>query len=83
MDEPFSSLDPLLKDEMIALLRRLRESLRTTIVYVTHDLDEALALADRILMMKQGRIVGELVSATLAGMSRESLLRWYKDTLRG
>lgn len=82
MDEPFSSLDPLLKDEMIALLRRLRETLRTTIVYVTHDLDEALTLADRILMMKQGRIVGELVSATLAGMSRESLLEWYKGTLR-
>jgi ABC-type Fe3+/spermidine/putrescine transport system ATPase subunit len=83
MDEPFSSLDPLLKDEMISLLRRLRDALKTTIVYVTHDLDEALTLADRILMMKQGRVVGELVSATLAGMSRESLLEWYKGTLRG
>ncbi len=82
MDEPFSSLDPLLKDEMMTLLCRLREALRTTMVYVTHDLDEALNLADRILMMKQGRIAGELMSETIAAMSRESLLEWYKDTLR-
>lgn len=78
MDEPFSNLDPLLKEEMIALLRRLRETLGTTVLYVTHNLDEALALADRILMMKAGRIVGELTSTRLKGMSQQDLLEWYK-----
>jgi len=79
MDEPFSSLDPILKQEMIGLLRRLREELEITVLYVTHNLDEALALADRILMMKKGRLVGELGPDALKDLSEEALLSWYKE----
>jgi iron(III) transport system ATP-binding protein len=78
MDEPFSNLDPLLKEEMVALVRRLRERLQTTVLYVTHNLDEALALADRVLIMKRGQIIGELPAAKLTGMSQRGLFEWYK-----
>lgn len=81
MDEPFSSLDPVLKEDMVRLVRRLQESLQTTILYVTHNLDEALALADRILLMSHGRLVGELGQDELANLSQEDLLIWYKNKL--
>jgi ABC-type Fe3+/spermidine/putrescine transport system ATPase subunit len=81
MDEPFSNLDPLLKEDMVALVQRLRAEKDTTILYVTHNLDEALSLADRILMMNEGAIIGELGSEALSGMSQRSLLQWYKETL--
>ena len=81
MDEPFSNLDPVLKEDMIVLVRELRESLGTTILYVTHNLDEALALADRILLMNEGRMAGELGSDDLIGLSQGDLMSWYRDTL--
>jgi ABC-type sugar transport system ATPase subunit len=81
MDEPFSNLDPVLKDEMVKLIKRLQASLQTTILYVTHNLDEALALADRILLMNHGQIVGELDQEELQSLSQEDLLQWYKNKL--
>src|SRR3546814_15718916 len=57
MDEPFSALDPLIRkdmqDEMVELQRRFRK----TIVFITHDLHEALRLGDRVAIMKDGRLV--------------------------
>ena len=57
MDEPFSALDPLIKKEMQDKLLELYEHIDKTIVFITHDLDEALKLGDRIAIMKEGRIV--------------------------
>ena len=57
MDEPFSALDPLIKNEMQDLLLDLYEEVNKTIVFITHDLDEALKLGDRIAIMKDGEIV--------------------------
>jgi glycine betaine/proline transport system ATP-binding protein len=57
MDEPFSALDPLIRSEMQDSLCRLQEQLKKTIVFITHDLDEALKLADRIAVMRDGAIV--------------------------
>ncbi|SKC84257.1 quaternary amine ABC transporter ATP-binding protein [Maledivibacter halophilus] len=57
MDEPFSALDPLIKREMQDLLLDIYEGLNKTIVFITHDLDEALKLGDRIAIMKDGEIV--------------------------
>ena len=57
MDEPFSALDPLIKKEMQDRLLELYEHIDKTIVFITHDLDEALKLGDRIAIMKEGRIV--------------------------
>ncbi|KIC09022.1 ABC transporter ATP-binding protein [Leisingera sp. ANG-M1] len=54
LDEPFSALDPLIRREMQDEFLRLQEMLGKTIVFITHDFDEALRLADRIAIMKDG-----------------------------
>lgn len=56
LDEPFSALDPLIRKEMQDEFLRLQNSLNKTILFVTHDFDEALRLADRIAIMKDGII---------------------------
>ena len=56
LDEPFSALDPLIRREMQDEFLRLQELLGKTIVFITHDFDEALRLADRIAIMKDGSI---------------------------
>ena len=56
LDEPFSALDPLIRKEMQDEFLRLQGMLRKTILFVTHDFDEALRLADRIAIMKDGII---------------------------
>lgn len=57
MDEPFSALDPLIRRDMQNELLELQRELKKTIVFITHDLDEALTLGDRIAIMKEGRFV--------------------------
>jgi glycine betaine/proline transport system ATP-binding protein len=57
MDEPFSALDPLIRRDMQDLLVQLQTELHKTIVFITHDLNEAMRLGDRILMLKDGRTV--------------------------
>ncbi len=57
LDEPFSALDPLIRDEMQGELLRLQASLQKTIVFITHDFDEAIRIADRIAIMHNGRVV--------------------------
>ena len=57
MDEPYSALDPLIRRDMQHLLVRLQRELRKTIVFITHDLNEAMLLGDRILLLKDGRLV--------------------------
>ncbi|GAA0335457.1 glycine betaine/L-proline ABC transporter ATP-binding protein [Oceanobacillus sp. FSL W7-1281] len=57
MDEAFSALDPLIRKEMQDELIDLQSSMKKTIVFITHDLDEALRLGDRIALMKDGTIV--------------------------
>ena len=56
LDEPFSALDPLIRREMQDEFLRLQDLLGKTIVFITHDFDEALRLADRIAIMKDGSI---------------------------
>jgi len=56
MDEPFSALDPLIRKEMQDEFLRLQAKLKKTIMFITHDFDEALRLADRIAIMKDGII---------------------------
>lgn len=57
MDEAFSALDPLIRREMQEQLVELQSKLRKTIVFITHDLNEAMFLGDRIAVMRDGRIV--------------------------
>ncbi|MBC8037034.1 MAG: betaine/proline/choline family ABC transporter ATP-binding protein [Rhizobiales bacterium] len=57
LDEPFSALDPLIRREMQTELMRPQDVLKKTIVFITHDFDEAIRLADRIAIMKDGEII--------------------------
>lgn len=57
MDEAFSALDPLIRSEMQDQLIELQEKLHKTIVFITHDLDEALRLGDRIAILKDGELI--------------------------
>jgi glycine betaine/proline transport system ATP-binding protein len=57
LDEPFSALDPLIRREMQVELQRLQGVLKKTVVFVTHDFDEAIRLADRIAIMKDGEVI--------------------------
>ncbi len=57
MDEAFSALDPLIRKDMQDELLELQDSMKKTIIFITHDLDEALKIGDRIALMKDGAIV--------------------------
>lgn len=56
MDEPFGALDPITRDALQKLVKRLQKEMGKTIVFVSHDMDEALSLADRIVIMKKGHV---------------------------
>lgn len=57
MDEAFSALDPLIRTDMQDLLLELQQELQKTIVFISHDLDEALKLADHLVILKDGIVV--------------------------
>ena len=57
MDEAFSALDPLIRMDMQSILLELQEELHKTIVFITHDLDEALRIGDRIAILRDGEVV--------------------------
>ena len=88
MDEPFSGLDPLIRREMQDEMINLLEQLKKTIIFITHDLNEALKLGDRIAIMRDGEIVqmdtpeeivlnphGEYVAEFIRDVRRESVLK--------
>lgn len=57
MDEPFGALDPITRDALQKLVKRLQREMGKTIVFVSHDMDEALALADKIVIMDKGHVI--------------------------
>ncbi len=76
LDEPFSALDPLIRREMQNELMRLQSALQKTIVFITHDFDEAIRIANRIAIMRGGEIIQigtpeELVTAPATDYVRE------------
>lgn len=84
MDEAFSALDPLIRREMQDELLRLQAELQRTIVFITHDLDEALRLGDRIAIMNDGAIeqVGR-PEEILEQPASEYVARFIEDVNRG
>ena len=62
MDEPFGALDPLTRAEMQTMLRELLQRVGKTVLLVTHDLDEALYLAQRVVFLADGEVVADLPS---------------------
>ena len=75
MDEPFGALDPVTRDALGVEYRRLHERMGLTTVMVTHDVLEAVLLADRIVVMRDGAIVAD-------GTPRELLPRHPDDGVR-
>jgi osmoprotectant transport system ATP-binding protein len=65
MDEPFGALDPVTRDQLGTAIRALHDRLGLTTIMVTHDMAEALILADRVLVMDEGRIVADAVPKSL------------------
>ncbi|MBM7693082.1 osmoprotectant transport system ATP-binding protein [Peribacillus deserti] len=57
MDEPFSALDPISREQLQDELTNLQENIQKTIIFVTHDMDEAIKIADNIVLMKAGEVV--------------------------
>ena len=57
MDEPFSALDPISREQLQLLIKKLHQELSSTIVFVTHDMNEAIHLGDRICIMNEGAVV--------------------------
>ena len=68
LDEPFASLDQHLRERLREEVRDLQQRLSITTLFVTHGQDEALALADRIVVMRDGRV--EQIGAARPGLSR-------------
>jgi len=65
MDEPFGALDPVTRDQLGASIRGLHDSLALTTIMVTHDMAEALLLADRVLVMDAGKVVADCTPRAL------------------
>jgi len=83
MDEAFSALDPLIRSQMQDQLMALQARLRKTIVFITHDLDEALRLGDRIAILKDGRLVQVGTPAEILLNPADSYVRAFvKDVNR-
>lgn len=80
MDEPFGALDPITRSEMQREFLSLRERLGTTVVFVTHDVSEALLLADRIALFENGGVLG-VFSAAEFSASQDTRVRPYLDSI--
>ena len=79
MDEAFSALDPLIRSEMQDQLMALQSRLQKTIVFITHDLDEALRLGDRIAMLKDGRLAQVGTPADILERPADDYVRAFVD----
>lgn len=74
-DEPFSSLDPLLREELMTEVRRLADEINAALALVTHSVFEALALAQRAIVLEDGRVAEEGAMASLLVTPQSRLLR--------
>ena len=83
MDEPFGALDPITRAEMQGMVLDLFGRVRKTVLLVTHDLDEALYLASRVVFLEGGRVVADLASGEVAGSEEEYVKRYVAAVHRG
>ena len=77
LDEPFSALDPLIRREMQDEFLRLQKMLKKTIVFITHDFDEAVRLGDRIGIMKDGHLVQLATPAEMVANPADDYVREF------
>jgi osmoprotectant transport system ATP-binding protein len=82
MDEPFGALDPLTRAEMQSMLRELLRRLGKTTLIVTHDLEEALYLADRVVLLEGGSVVADLAASEVRGSEIAAVKAYVSATHR-
>jgi len=83
MDEPLGALDPLTRAEMQDMLRTLLARLKKTVLLVTHDLDEALFLGDRIVLLSEGRVIADMEPVQFARSSEPEVASYVRAFHRG
>jgi len=83
MDEPFGALDPLTRVEMQTMLKELLRRVGKTTLIVTHDLEEALYLADRVVLVAEGKIVADLAAGEVRSSMNEAVQAYVAATRRG
>jgi len=83
MDEPFGALDPLTRAEMQDMLRELLARVKTTVLLVTHDLDEALYLADRIILLSDGKVVVDVPRHEFLNSDHPEVISYARAFHRG
>jgi osmoprotectant transport system ATP-binding protein len=83
MDEPFGALDPLTRAEMQDMLRDLLARLKKTVLLVTHDLDEALYLAQRIVLLDEGKLIANLTPAEFLASNEPQIVAYIRAFHRG
>jgi osmoprotectant transport system ATP-binding protein len=76
MDEPFGALDPITRAEMQGMLKELLGRVRKTVLLVTHDLDEALYLADRVVFLDRGEVVADLAACEVMESRNEHVQQY-------
>lgn len=82
LDEPFGALDPITRSEIQKEFRDLQQRMKKAVIFVTHDLREALLLGDRIALMEEGRLIVNLPVAEFS-LSKEPLVRAYAEAFSG
>ncbi len=82
MDEPFSALDPLIRRELQDELAVLQEKVKKTIIFITHDLDEAVRIGDRIAIMRDGKIVQMDIPTEVALNPADDFVREFTKEVR-
>jgi len=83
MDEPFGALDPLTRAEMQDMLRDLLRRLEKTVLLVTHDLDEALYLSTRIVLLEQGRLIANVAAGEFLTSTQPEVVEYVHACRRG
>src|SRR5215831_13214749 len=84
MDEAYSALDPLIRMDMQTVLLDLQKEIKKTIVFITHDLDEALRLGDRIAILRDGEVIQQGTSQEIVlKPADEYIARFVKEVNRG
>jgi osmoprotectant transport system ATP-binding protein len=83
MDEPFGALDPMTRAEMQGMLKDLLGRVKKTVLLVTHDLEEALFLADRVVFLERGEVVADLAAAEVMGSEVEYVRGYVAATHPG
>jgi osmoprotectant transport system ATP-binding protein len=82
MDEPFGALDPITRAEMQTMTRELFCRLKKTVLLVTHDLDEALYLADRVVFLAEGEVVADLAPAEVLASAQPHVSEYVRAVRR-